>query len=113
MCSYMGNYAGKPEKLPSLEGRGEERQRPLLNCLQMFWMFDHLLCKLRDRTRKQGSIKGARTNDIFPLTVIAHAAQLSSLNSIIYPNEKFPRSPISYQRLVKCKSTIFKVSLPE
>lgn len=95
-------------------GAGERRDgRPLANCLQMFWLFDHPLCRLRDRAREQGNIKGTRTNNIFPLTVIAHAAQLSSLNSIIYPNENFPRSPISCQRLVKCKSTIFKVNLPE
>lgn len=95
-------------------GTGERRdRRPLANCLQMFWLFDHLLCKLRDRAREQGSIKGTRTNNSFPLIVIAHAAQLSRFNSTIYPNEKFPGSLVSCQRLVKCKSTIFKVNPPE
>lgn len=93
---------------------GERRcRRPLANCLKMFWIFDHLLCKLRDRARKQRNIKGTRTNSIFPLTVIAYVVQLSRLNSIIYPNEKFPKSSISCQRLVKCKGTIFKVNLPK
>lgn len=41
-----------------------------------------------DWETEQIGLKGTRTNNIFPLTVIAHTTQLSGINNIIYAKEK-------------------------